>query len=363
MELFGAHCSLLQVPPEELPGLQPLLQLLQPPLRSLSSSLQRAVTLEDTEAEAQPDAQLTSLLQETVKLAARYVYTKQPQHYLQLLTNGQLQQLVDMQAYSALALVETLSLTAADGAVIHTEQQSAGALVCDVAASEDSITSDDEGTEAAPAIKAMLVNTSLALGSQHRSIANNLADLLCSSSSNSSWDRSSAAMLEPLSQLIKLLLMRISSGEPEEVEKELEDKGAGQLPRDKRLWRLPGEEETAAAAADSGVSGSALSSKQIWVDDDSDDAEGIADTGDSAEHRAQRLAAAQARSRSAAEQQERASSAEQQESQGLELANAAAATTADTAEVHTPSSLTAGAARGHVMLRLTAVLLRSYHNR
>jgi hypothetical protein len=137
VELFAADCSLLQVPPEELPGLQPLLQLLQPPLRSLSSSLQRSVTLEDTDAESQPDAQLTSLLQETVKLAARYVYTKQPQHYLhylQLLTNGQLLQLVDMQAYSAPGLVETLSLTAANGAVIHTVQQPAGALVAHIPA-------------------------------------------------------------------------------------------------------------------------------------------------------------------------------------------------------------------------------------
>jgi hypothetical protein len=149
VDLCGAHCSLLEVPSDELPGLQPLLQLLQPPLRSLSSSLQRSITLQDRDAEADPDDQLTMLLQEGVKLAARYVYMKQPQHYMQLLGSGQLQQLVDMQAFSAPGLVETLSLKAADGTVIHTVRQPAGALVSDIAASPHPGTSDDEEAEAA----------------------------------------------------------------------------------------------------------------------------------------------------------------------------------------------------------------------
>jgi len=187
VELFRQHCSLLAVPSEEVPGLQPLLQLLQPPLKALSSSIKQSVTLQDREAEIHPDDGLTQLLQDAAKLAARYIYAKQPQHYMELLNTKQLQQVVGMEAYSAPGLLETLSLSAADGTIRR--PQPVGAAVSEIpTADTDTIDRDtdaDTGAASAPGstVKVMLINTADSNGSRCRGIAANLAELLTGSRS------------------------------------------------------------------------------------------------------------------------------------------------------------------------------------
>lgn len=158
VELFGSDCNLLAVPSDELPGLRPLLQLVQPALRSLSDSVQRSISMQDSDAEAHPDEELTQLLQQTVQLAARYVYAKHPEHYQQLLQSGQLQQLVEMAAYSAPGLLETLTLIAPDGTVTS-RQLAAGAAVSEVPAEADA-------AGLGLTVKVMLVNTAQSPGSQ-----------------------------------------------------------------------------------------------------------------------------------------------------------------------------------------------------
>jgi hypothetical protein len=267
---FGQECSLLAVPTEEVPGLQPLLQLVQPPLCSLSRSVQRSYTI-DRDTEAYPDDDLTLLVQQAVKLAARYVYAKEPQHYQQLLAGGQLQRLVQMGAYSAPGLLEKLSLPQTDGTVIS-KQLPAGAAVSEVPGDAD-----------VPVI-VMLVNTADTRGSQHRAIAASLAELLCSGSSSVS-----GTLQEPLSQQLKMLLLYVSQEEVSEAERDLQESGVGEIPGDKRPWLLPGE-----TAATDLCAGAASTGTQLWADYGDD----LCDTGSSA---GVALAAAQARAHAAAQ--------------------------------------------------------------
>lgn len=288
VELFGSHCSLLAVPPAEVPVLQPLLQLVQPPLRSLSASIQSSFTLQDRSTEAQPDEELTLLVQQAVQLAARYLYNKQTRHYLQLLESGQLQGLVEMGAYSAPGLQENLTLTLPDGTVISKQLQ-AGAAVSEVPAGAGAAGSAEPDVP----VTVMLINTANSPGSQHRAVAASLAELLCAGSSS----RVSGQLFEPLSQRLKLLLQYVSRGDLSQAEEDLQHSGIGQIPRDKRPWLLPGK----AAAATAGPCAQPAGTRtQLWADElvEGD----LTDTGSSTAVAAEALSAAQARAqRSAAE--------------------------------------------------------------
>jgi hypothetical protein len=70
-QLFAGSCCVLAVPPEQLPQLQPLLQLVKPPLKALSVIVQRSYAAAAGGSEGVPSDEWTGLLQSVLPLISR----------------------------------------------------------------------------------------------------------------------------------------------------------------------------------------------------------------------------------------------------------------------------------------------------
>lgn len=247
MQLFSGDCTMLHVPPEYVPALQPLLQCIQPALPGLSTSVQCTcqAAVED-ETVVQYNERLTELLHSVWPFAARHLYRLQQPQYEELLTSGKLEQLWGMAVYNMPGVLVVLEL---DG--VQKQQEAVVAVQQQLVVGEAQELS----------VEVMYVNGSCAEQTIQLHMGRKCAELLAGNSGSNE-----------LSGSITTLLLLLAQSGISAAEESLRAASIGQIPQQLRFWSVPedGLPSNSSAASQLGVS-SGQGFGAVWEDSDDDD--------------------------------------------------------------------------------------------